>query len=170
MTLLTLRTQRLVLRAPVPQDAAVIASALNNLNISRWLAVVPYPYTQEDADWFIAEVSAGRLRARLIWQGDQFIGAIGIDDSLGYWLAEHAWGRGYATEAAKAVLTDFFADPEQIAITASHMTANTPSAHLLHRLGFIGVGQIPITCAATGRTEQGRRMRLTRERWESLNA
>ena len=104
MTISTLRTARLLLRAPTVDDAPVLAASLDNFEISKWLTVVPHPYTQADAQWFIDENLAGRFNARLLWSGDRFIGVMGIDGELGYWLDQAAWGQGYATEAAIASL------------------------------------------------------------------
>ena len=94
MTLSTLFTDRLVLRASAPQDAPILASALNNYAISKWLTTVPYPYSLADAQWFIDANAAGRFCARLIWEGDKFVGVIGLDGELGYWLSQDAWGQG----------------------------------------------------------------------------
>ena len=103
MTVATLRTERLVLRAPALRDSRVVTKALNDFAVSRWLTVVPFPYGMTDAEWFIKGCQRGEFSAWFIWAGDQFVGTIGLDDSLGYWIAQDAWGQGYATEAAVAV-------------------------------------------------------------------
>ncbi len=110
MTVPTLRTQRLVLQAPRLRDAREVTKALNNFAVSRWLTVVPFPYGITDAQWFIKECKRGAVCAWFIWAEDNFVGTIGLDDGLGYWLAQGAWGNGYASEAARAVVAHHFRD------------------------------------------------------------
>ena len=46
---LRLETARLILREWSPDDIPDIIEGLNDLNVSKWLASVPHPYTQQDA-------------------------------------------------------------------------------------------------------------------------
>lgn len=48
-----LTTKRLALRDLKEEDKKDLASGANNYKISKWLLVVPYPYTIKDAEWFI---------------------------------------------------------------------------------------------------------------------
>ena len=48
-----IETERLILRAPSMRDISDIVENLNNLSISKWLAVVPYPYKKKDAVWYV---------------------------------------------------------------------------------------------------------------------
>ncbi len=48
-----LRTPRLTLRPLEMTDADAIVEGVGNYDVSRWLSVVPYPYTVEDALWFL---------------------------------------------------------------------------------------------------------------------
>ncbi len=137
MTLRTLQTARLLLRAPVQNDASVLAAALNNYEISKWLTVVPFPYSVADAEWFINENHEGRFHTRVIWSGDEFIGVMGIDGELGYWLAQGAWGQGYATEAGQSVVGDHFATRDDDCLKSSHFADNTASRRVLEKLGFV---------------------------------
>ncbi len=167
MTLPTLRTERLVLRALRPQDAPAITVALNHYEISKWLAMVPYPYTLADAEWFINETIAGRAQARLAWRDDDLIGTFGVDDSLGYWLVPDTWGQGYATEAAAAVVADHFATTDDDVITSSHFVENTASRKVLKKLGFVDVGPNLHHSRSRDADVPGRDMELTRARWQA---
>lgn len=160
-----LTTDRLTLRRLAPQDAPVIAKALNNLNISRWLTVVPYPYTEGDAVWFIDENLAGRINARLIWHEDLFVGTISADNELGYWLAENAWGKGYATEAGKAIVDAFFQWSDAAQLGSSHFVENQSSRNVLRKLGFEDIGPHVHHCIALGKDMPGRTMQLARAQW-----
>ncbi len=51
---LPLATERLLMRPISQEDAPEIARLLNNLNVSKTLARVPYPYSLQDAHHFIS--------------------------------------------------------------------------------------------------------------------
>ena len=48
-----IETKRLVLREYCEEDAEAIIKGINNLNISKWLLMVSYPYTIKDAKGWI---------------------------------------------------------------------------------------------------------------------
>lgn len=163
-----IKTERLELRPMALTDADQVADKLNNLAISKWLTVVPYPYTQADAVWFINENLAGRAASWSIFLGDDLIGNIGIDGELGYWLSEDAWGQGFATEAGQAAVAHNFSDRSVDLIISSHFTENAGSQNVLEKLGFVDVGSHVHHSVARGADVPGRSMELTRLRWESL--
>jgi len=164
----TLRTERLTLRPPRANDAKVVSAALNNYNVSRWLSVVPFPYTIEDANWFIAECNEGNFNSWHIWAGDRFIGTIGLDDGLGYWLAEDAWGQGYATEAAKAVIDYHFLSGKGDDQETCYFLGNEGSRKVLEKVGFLPTEIARQNCVAQGKDVDAQLMVLTRERWAAL--
>ena len=45
--------KRIILRDWKDEDIMDLQSGLNNINVSKWLASVPYPYTKKDAESFI---------------------------------------------------------------------------------------------------------------------
>ena len=64
-----IRTQRLILRRPRLRDAPRIASLLNNFEVTKNLARVPYPYTINMAvDWL--------MRQKKEWSPDSITFAI----------------------------------------------------------------------------------------------
>lgn len=73
-----------------------------------------------------------------------FVGACGLKPSvedpdgleLGFQLCADAWGKGYATEAARAVVTHAFDVVGTRAIWAAHHPQNDRSARTLQKLGF----------------------------------
>lgn len=162
-----LRTQRLSLRPMAMSDAAAVAAKLNNFEISKWLTIVPYPYTYADAVWFIEENLAGRALSWSIFADDVLIGNIGIGAELGYWLAPDAWGRGFATEAGRAVINHVFSDQKRHVFGSSHFVENMASRRVLEKLGFEDIGGHVHYSVARGADVAGRSMRLTRARWES---
>lgn len=55
---------------------------------------------------------------------------------IGWRFAAHAWGQGYATEAAHAALAHGFADPAVTRIGAITAAGNSASWRLMERLGM----------------------------------
>ena len=64
----------------------------------QWLSVVPYPYTRDDALWFIEKCQNEASLTWVIEDEAGLQGIAGIDEGLGYWLARSAWGKGYGFE------------------------------------------------------------------------
>ncbi len=50
---MTLETERLILREWEEKDINDLIEGLNNIEVSKWLAFVPYPYTEKDAKSWI---------------------------------------------------------------------------------------------------------------------
>ena len=55
---------------------------------------------------------------------------------IGWWLAKAYWGRGLATEAARAVLRFGFESVGLTRIVAIAQPANRPSVHIMEKLGM----------------------------------
>lgn len=165
----TLQTPRLTLRAPRTQDAQSIVAGLNDLDVSRWLIPVPFPYTMADAHEFIAD-HAHRGESFLIWQGDRLVGCVGAGARLGYWIAREFWGRGLASEAAAAVVARYFSQWHD-ALYSGYLQDNARSRRVLAKLGFHGMSRGETTRAVTsrarGRAHVLHRMILTRSAWEA---
>ena len=108
------RTERLVLRPYRPDDAEAVHRACQDASIQRWLRV-PSPYTEADAVQFATETTVraraeGRGLLTAVEADGEFVGSAGLHltpgalgPGVGYWMAPWARGRGYATEAARAL-------------------------------------------------------------------
>jgi RimJ/RimL family protein N-acetyltransferase len=164
-----LATARLILRPLSPEDAGPLAAALNDLAVSRWLSVVPYPYAVADAHWFIAEGQGGLGQTWAIEDAAGLAGVMGLGRELGYWLAPRAQGRGYATEAARAVLAAHFADAAAGPVRSAHFDGNARSAGVLRKLGFGTAGFRVVVPKSTGVSVLSRHVRLTREDYARAN-
>lgn len=167
-----LETTRLILRPPAEGDRQALVAALDNYRISRWTCRIPHPYGPADAEAFLTYcLSLPKDDVVLtITRDAHLIGVIGIEhDELGYWLAEPHWGKGYATEAARAVLGHGFSASRRNKITASYFQGNAASQRVLEKLGFETVG----TGTACSRAQKGVvaliNLLLTRERWQQAN-
>lgn len=159
------RSERLFLRPAFPEDRQAIFGGIADEGVVRMLARAPWPYTEDDARKFIDRDSDPMLPSLLATlpgdRGEQVIGGagLGLDEDgrvqLGYWIARHHWGRGYATEAARGVLS--------IArmlgyrrIVAAHYLDNPASGRVLRKAGFTPTGKVERrACLARGEKVDG---------------
>ncbi len=155
-------TARLVLRTPRPADAGAIVPLANNLRVTEMLARLPYPYGASDAHDFLRTIDPDnadrRVFAVTLIDDGAFVGGCGLerDDAdapyeLGYWLGEPYWGKGYATEAARALVDLAFG-----AITCQHLVSqcrpmNRGSRHVLEKCGFHFAGTGMMNSRALGK-------------------
>ena len=140
------RSQRLFLRPAFPEDCGAILAGIGEEVIVRNLARAPWPYTLDDAKSFAALPQDVRLPHFLVTiPGFGVIGAAGLGEhegetELGYWIARAHWGRGYATEAAGAVLK-IARTLGHRRVVAGHFTDNPASGKVLRKLGFVPTGR-----------------------------
>ncbi|KAF9766849.1 hypothetical protein IL306_000680 [Fusarium sp. DS 682] len=159
-----LETERLIIRRFYPSDAKAMAKAANNKAISMNMRDgFPSPYTLANAEYFINNVAnkfdgTGQHCGIFVKPNTTenpspeslFAGTIGMmakNDiyfrtwELGYWLAETAWGKGYATEAATALVRWCFDTwPELNRIEACANARNKASQNVLRKTGLIEEG------------------------------
>jgi RimJ/RimL family protein N-acetyltransferase len=145
-----IRSKRLFLRPAWLEDAHDLQAAISDERIVRNLARVPWPYRLQDARAFVVTLPERGYPSLLITmpdaEGSSLIGGIGLHEEagraeLGYWLVPSAWERGYATEAARALLS---VAPMlgHVRIGARHFVDNPASGRVLEKLGFHRTGDI----------------------------
>ena len=145
------RTKRLTLRPAWAEDAPALAAAIGHEAVIRNLARVPLPYTLADADAFVSAPRGPEEPVFLIVAHDReprLIGGVGLHAEeeathLGYWLTPDAWGRGYATEAAEAVIDMARHALPLRMLSAWHFADNPASGRVLRKLGFQPTGEAP---------------------------
>ncbi|MCB1492061.1 MAG: GNAT family N-acetyltransferase [Rhodobiaceae bacterium] len=175
----TLKTRRLVLRAPgAPGDADRIFATMQDEEVVRWLARVPWPYERHHADGWVAGTAdcaaSGEEYAFAIDRGG-LIGMItlrgdGPEMNTGYWLERASWGKGIMTEAAAAVIAFGFNTLGVEAVTSGIFEGNDASLALQRRLGFTETGKSMAHSLYYGRDLRHIDTRLTRETYENRNA
>lgn len=130
-----LKTQRLILRTLASGDAGWITAHIVNRKVQRWLSGPPHPFTYADAEEWL-ETSAANPACRAILCDNDPLGVISITKGdLGYWLKEAAWGQGYATEAARALVAWHFSQGGGKLGSGWHV-GNARSGAVLRKLGF----------------------------------
>lgn len=159
----TLITPRLTLRALRKSDAPEIARKIAPWGVIKWLSAPPHPYRLADAKWFIDNQGDGVNWA--ITTNDAFLGVIGMP-SLGFWLAQAHQGRGYMSEAARAVLKWHFARSDDTVISG-HMIGNHPSRAVLRKLGFTDTHVAEEFAEPLGENVQMQRMALAADQWRA---
>lgn len=66
------------------------------------------------------------------------------DLELGYRFRRAAWGRGYATESAAALVSLAFSQPEVTAVVAAALVTNRGSWRVMEKIGMKRVREFPI--------------------------
>jgi RimJ/RimL family protein N-acetyltransferase len=144
----TLTTPRLVLRAFVPEDAAAVHAQLQDIEMARTTATVPHPYPPGTAEAWIASHDQKREEGKVVLaitlrDDGTLVGAMTLQldtahrrGELGYWVGRAHWGRGYATEAADAMMRWGFRALGLHRVHAAHMTRNPGSGAVLRKIGM----------------------------------
>jgi RimJ/RimL family protein N-acetyltransferase len=146
------RTERLLLRPGWSQDAPALLEAIRDERIVRNLATAPWPYGLADAEAFLATERRPTETSLLIFLFESgapiLIGGIGFGRrrsgriEFGYWIARRHWGRGYATEAGRALLATARHGLRLKRLEAGHFIDNPASGRVLEKLGFRPTGTI----------------------------
>lgn len=145
------RTERLLLRPGWPEDALALKDAIAHESVAMKLAKLPWPYTLGDAQWFLSQAKPKNEASFLIFartDGEpRLIGGIGIHDDegvpeIGYWIEPSHWGKGFATEAGRAVIAMARKSLRLPRLTSGHFVDNPASGKVLRKLGFRPTGQI----------------------------
>ncbi|WP_181704997.1 GNAT family N-acetyltransferase [Chthonobacter rhizosphaerae] len=177
---LVIETRRLVLRAPVAIDAPAIAEIADNARIAQNLTSLPHPYRTDDALAWASELADDSEQKHLIClkrsDGRRTpIGAITLDfrrgarlPTLGYWIGEPWWDRGFATEAAHAVIDYAFLHQGHERLSVSCRVTNGASRRVIEKCGFQMVAQELGHSAFFQAVVPVDRFQLDRRTWESL--
>ncbi|TKT83002.1 GNAT family N-acetyltransferase [Aquamicrobium sp. LC103] len=171
-------TERLVMRPPHDDDVPELAELANNPRVAEMLARMPYPYGEREARAFIqasrTDERAGCAYALTLAGNGAFIGCAGLHPTpggleLGYWIGQPYWGRGYATEAAHALVDLAFRATTIDRLDVSCRVINPASRRVIHKCGFQYAGQGMLDSLVAGRVPV-ERYALDRSTWVSLRS
>jgi RimJ/RimL family protein N-acetyltransferase len=119
-----LQTERLTLRLHSPSDIPALMPLIGAREVAATTLRIPHPYTESDAQDFMADTKEELLNGSglrlgiVVRQGDPY------------------WGKGYATEAAGAMVNYGFKRLGLHRIFASHLVDNSASARVLRKIGM----------------------------------
>jgi RimJ/RimL family protein N-acetyltransferase len=174
----TLHTERLRLRPFTDADADALFALHSNAHVLRYWDSPPWTDPAR-AERFIAasgQLAADGSGARLAvdrLSDATFLGWCSLSRwnpdyrsaAIGYCLGEAAWGQGYATEAASAVLQWAFATLDLNRVQAETDTRNAASARVLEKLGFLREGTLREDCVVNGEVSDSWVYGLLRREW-----
>lgn len=170
-------TERLVLRPPHDHDIEEMASLANNIKIARMLGTMPHPYTQDDAKIFIEKCAKDIGRACVYAITEQetglLIGVGGLhEDSsryaepyMGYWIGEPFWGKGYATEAARAMVDLFFKVTNKPSLLVSARFDNDASKKIISKCGGLFQSKSTVHHTILNEDLELEHFHISRENW-----
>ncbi len=150
---MTIKTTRLLLRPLEMSDAPDIQRLAGDKDVASTTLNIEHPYEDGMAEKWITSCqkmadSGELINFAITLQTDgNFLGAIGIHfqeteghAEIGYWVGKPYWNRGYASEAAKAVVEYGFTELSLDRIYAAHFTRNPASGRVLKNAGMLYEG------------------------------
>ena len=159
----TLHTARLRLRPFTHADADALFALHSNAYVLRYWDSPPWKDPSRalrflDSCRQTAEEGSGVRLAMDRGSDDTFVGWCGLtrfnpdfrSASLGYCLGEAAWGQGYATEGARALLQWGYDTLDLNRVQAEADTRNGASGRVLEKLGFVREGTLREDCIVNG--------------------
>ena len=150
-----LRTERLLLRSFRAEDAPAVQRLAGAFEIADTTLLIPHPYPDGLAEkWISGHATALANGESLVFAvteaaTGQLCGSIGLMISkehakaeMGYWIGVPFWGKGYATEAGRALLEYGFGQWNLNRIFALHFCRNPASGRVLAKLGLRHEGRL----------------------------
>lgn len=175
-------TQRLILRAPRAQDLGDFLAYRNHPDNLRFQAIERQ--TEPDALAFLERQAALDIDAGPCWMmcalelagNGRMIGEVGLylapakasAGNIGWSLHPDVQGRGYATEAARALLDFAFGERRLHRVTANGDPRNAASTRVMERLGMRREGSMRKSRYAKGEWHDEYLYAILREEWPSL--
>ena len=175
----SLHTARLRLRAFEAADAGDLFALHSNAFVLRYWDAPPWSEPARAEKFITAcrqmaqEGTGARLAVERISDG-AFLGWCSLNRwnpdyrsaALGYCYNEAAWGHGYATEAARALLRWAFDTLDLNRVQAETDTRNAASARVLEKLGFVREGTLREDCVVNGEVSDSWVYGLLRRQWQ----
>ncbi len=174
----SLRTARLCLRPVTGADADALFALHSDAHVLRYWDAPPWAGPERarrfiEACRRIEEEGSGARLAIERAADTVFIGWCGLarwnpdhrSASLVYCLSQAAWGQGYATEAARALLRWAFETLDLNRVQAETDTRNAASARVLEKLGFRREGTLREDCVVNGEVSDSWVYGLIRSDW-----
>jgi len=150
-----IETERLTLRLFQPEDAPAVQQLVGAYEVALNTLSIPHPYPAgAAAEWIAANEKSfeeGKTINLGIFVRDtgEVAGSIGLvlkpehdKAEIGYWIGVPYWGRGYATEAARAIIDYGFRERNLNRIDAGHFGRNPSSGRVMQKVGMQYEGRL----------------------------
>lgn len=172
-----IESERLILRQWNMNDLDDMVEGLNNINVTKWLAGAPYPYTLKDAEDFVKKTIDNNLYnfAIVLKSENKVIGGTQLTDiSLvngtaggGIWINEKYQGYGYGTEAFGLRIKYAFEELGLRRLENGYFKENEKSHKMQLRFGYKdeGVRRQRFVSKATGNIEDEYITGLLKDEW-----
>ena len=142
-----IETKRLVLRVPRMDDAlAIFAGWTQDTEVTRYLTWHPHQRVQETEDFIQSCLSAWEHETRFPYvitlkESGKVIGMIDPrievpKVGIGYGAARAHWGKGYMTEATRAIIDWAFQQDSIYRVHATTDVENVASQRVLEKVGM----------------------------------
>lgn len=146
-----IETERLLLRKPRLEDAPILFAAyMQDPEVTRYTTWRPHQQVQQAEDFIRNGMTAWENETRFpfvmtLKERAEPFGMIdfhirGCTVGLGYVVARSRQGKGYATEATRAIITWAFQQPAIYRVNASTDVENTASQKVLEKAGMLREG------------------------------
>lgn len=172
-----IETERLILRQWNMNDIDDMVDGLNNINVTKWLAGAPFPYTTKDAEYFVKKTIDNNLYnfAIVLKNENKVIGGTQLTNiSLangtaggGIWINEKYQGKGYGTEAWGARIKYAFEDLGLRRLENGYFKDNISSWKMQEKFGYKneGIRRQRFISKATGKIEDEYITGLLKDEW-----
>ncbi|HEY8594400.1 MAG TPA: GNAT family N-acetyltransferase [Devosiaceae bacterium] len=142
----TIKTKRLLLRRARWDDLDDIHAVMSSPDAMRYWSRLPHVNLEVTRAWFpgaLLNFDDPGMDERVVELQGRVVGYMGIwkMPEFGFILHPDAWGTGYATEAAQAMIPELFRAHPIDRITADVDPRNIASLRMLHKLGFVETGR-----------------------------
>ncbi len=143
-----LKTERLILRSFQKEDATQVQELAGNYDVSKTTINIPHPYKDGMAEeWIKTHQKGFEDNVNITFaitnnRNNKLMGAISIiaieekQAEIGYWIGEPFWGKGYCTEATKALINYSFTELGLIKLFAEHLSSNPASGKVMKKAGM----------------------------------
>lgn len=162
----TIETDRLILQPLTEKDAPVAFLWESDPEVNRFMSYPLYQRVEDTAEW-ISSIGEEDHVFGIFLKSGELIGACSVERhkgaeewGVGYNLRREAWGKGYATEAVRAMIAWANGLYGAKVFTATYALENTRSERVLEKCGFVADGDCEYSKTDKSATFQARRMKL----------
>lgn len=167
-------TERLVLRPFVAEDAPWVQVEAAREETARMTLTIPHPYPEDGAAAWIATTVPGQNFAMELRDGAAPVGSISLmveeehrRAEIGYVAVREHWGRGYTTEAVRALITHGFDERDLNRIYAQCFSDNPASRRVLEKAGMTYEGARRQHVFRLGRFVDTQQFGILRSEWRA---